>query len=73
MAHGPAGDRWCTQRGLTKTNAMEGAAHRGMGRERALSEEPGAQANAEAVTSYEGPLRADATGQAGPGAVPGRH
>lgn len=42
-------------------------------KERALSEEPGAQANAEAVTSYEGPLRADATGQAGPGAVPGRH
>ena len=32
-------------------NAMEGAAHRGMGRERELSEEPGDQANV-VVTSY---------------------
>lgn len=52
MAHGPAGNRWRTQRGLTKMDAMEGAAHRGMGRERELSEEPGGQANVEAVTSY---------------------
>lgn len=41
-----------------------------MGRESELSEEPGGQANAEAVTSYQSPLRADATGEAGPGAVP---
>lgn len=48
MAHSPARNRWHTQRGLTKMNVMEEAAHRGMGcGERELDEEPGVQANVE--------------------------
>ena len=47
MAHSPAGNRWHTQRGLTKTNVMEGAAHPGTGRGREPDEEPGVQANVE--------------------------
>ena len=77
MAHSPAGNRWHTQRGLTKTNVMEGAAHTGTGRGRELDEEPESRQTWKTVTSptlkrgrLGEPLRADATGEAGPGAVP---